>query len=60
MKSVVMMMNVLVSCMGVGALSACQSNGPVAAKSAVANPIIVTTVCVTGAMVYNILLRAII
>ena len=36
MKSVVMMMNVMVSCMGVGALSACQSNGPVAAKSAVA------------------------
>jgi thiamine biosynthesis lipoprotein len=35
MKSVAMMMHVLVSCLGIGALSACQFNEPVATQSAV-------------------------
>ena len=34
MKSVVMMMHMVIACLGLGALSACQSNGPVEAKSA--------------------------
>lgn len=37
MKSVVMMMHMVIACLGLGALSACQSNGPVAAQSAVAS-----------------------
>ncbi|MEY4943065.1 MAG: hypothetical protein RL254_1246, partial [Planctomycetota bacterium] len=35
MKLVVMMMHVLVSCMSVGVLSACQSNVAIATQSAV-------------------------